>query len=52
MTNIDTNSIAYIQGWNSAATASTGGNPFQGRKGEAEWSQGRLDAQIAWGIRK
>ena len=50
--NINTNSIFYIEGWNSAHYAWTGGNPYYGRKGEAEWSQGRLDAQLAWGIRK
>lgn len=39
-----TNSIAYIEGWNSSVNAYTGGNPYWGRAGQEDWQRGRDEA--------
>lgn len=44
--------IAYIEGYNSAATAYTGGNPYRVETpGHAEWQRGREEGQAALGIK-
>lgn len=39
-----TNTIAYIEGWNSSVNAYTGGNPYWGRPGQEDWQRGRDEA--------